>query len=1109
VRWIILLLSLFIYLPSKAQSIDDYPEDLIQQVNSPIGELTVKLKRRSFRSQYFEVLVHKNGNYESITPGEHRSYIGTIEGRKDGFAVGYKSFDGSVKTVLFLGRGVTWYFLDGNLTRTYGQLDYADVEYIWPHSMTMTSSLTTDTTEVFGMGYDVATNAFENIYNESVDEVFEAVEFTNLLLAATYIQNALLEPSITRVIIRTDNTSPYYNLTNNRLAEVSDHWISEQSDAMAYTYKVSYGMHEHPVGGVAWSPGTFSVNTINDERVFNTFYVVTRHEMGHNWWMDDYDGGYYEPSLNRTLSPEGKTIMNGNRYARFSGPETHDIFMYRQRDLNGTRDFHLQGGLDYSLESNIYSFTDLPPYASLDLETIIEGYSYYIDVLGNDFDANGHQLSLLDFDNFTKEGGKIEISDSVSLEGKPLLIYTPPGSFNETFDQFFYTIIDESGFTNEGTVLINVLNNDEPWTFTHVDIDNAYMARSRSNEFDTDHTRMKFYEDDSWAEWNIQVPNAGSFEFSLTYSSTASTTQNLSLQINDGDEFFIDIISTQQEKNYTNSETIKVDLKKGFNKLKFSGNSSNIGGKLSIKNFTISPDIIINEPNKAPYFIDEIIQSEFATVELPYGKNEYLTLYSNDPNPGDILSYEKLSGPSWLSIELDGSLTGTPSKNDKGLSKFEVIVQDQLGLSDTTYLHIEVIEILKSTIYEAEDANYEKVTFKNNNSGFSGSGYLDFDSGVSGGFIEWNVFSSEKSKVYISFVYANNSTDRPLNVLLNDLIKANSFSFPNTGSWNNYYSTSKIELELIKGQNKIRVEDSGSNGSNIDYLFVEFLDLVDEVYFGDVDDDGDVDSFDAASVLNYSVGTNLLSAIDPEDWESDRFAKADVDGDGLILAVDATRIFKYVVGAIDSLQVQSNTGNSIDVEWKDGKLYFSSTDQLDGFNLIIPNNEKYDIASVDLDWETGITALNTTSDYELGIASTKSVDGTFLQVPLVRTSEDSETVELVMYANNKKIVKLVELPGAVTSKSDDELPKKIILEQNYPNPFNPSTQIQYALPEAMYVTLEIYNSVGQMVTQIVNTQQSAGYYTASFDASGLSSGVYLYKLTTPLFIQTKKMLLIK
>jgi hypothetical protein len=92
---------------------------------------------------------------------------------------------------------------------------------------------------------------------------------------------------------------------------------------------------------------------------------------------------------------------------------------------------------------------------------------------------------------------------------------------------------------------------------------------------------------------------------------------------------------------------------------------------------------------------------------------------------------------------------------------------------------------------------------------------------------------------------------------------------------------------------------------------------------------------------------------------------------------------------------------------------------------------------------------------------------------------------------------------------EEELPNIVQLGQNYPNPFNPTTQIQYALPEATNVRLEIFNVVGQIVATLVSGQQSAGQHSVSFDASNLASGVYVYRLMAGSFIETKKMLLIK
>jgi hypothetical protein len=96
------------------------------------------------------------------------------------------------------------------------------------------------------------------------------------------------------------------------------------------------------------------------------------------------------------------------------------------------------------------------------------------------------------------------------------------------------------------------------------------------------------------------------------------------------------------------------------------------------------------------------------------------------------------------------------------------------------------------------------------------------------------------------------------------------------------------------------------------------------------------------------------------------------------------------------------------------------------------------------------------------------------------------------------------------------LPKNFELSQNYPNPFNPTTKINYSLPNDSRVTLEVYNIIGERVAQLVNEEQSGGYYVVNFGTSSnnISSGIYIYKLTAvdntgKNFSSIKKMMLLK
>jgi hypothetical protein len=89
------------------------------------------------------------------------------------------------------------------------------------------------------------------------------------------------------------------------------------------------------------------------------------------------------------------------------------------------------------------------------------------------------------------------------------------------------------------------------------------------------------------------------------------------------------------------------------------------------------------------------------------------------------------------------------------------------------------------------------------------------------------------------------------------------------------------------------------------------------------------------------------------------------------------------------------------------------------------------------------------------------------------------------------------------------VPDNYALSQNYPNPFNPSTTIGYALPRRSKVTLAIFNTLGQLVATLINREIEAGHHEVQFDAPGLASGVYFYRLQAGGYTQTRKLLLVR
>jgi hypothetical protein len=121
--------------------------------------------------------------------------------------------------------------------------------------------------------------------------------------------------------------------------------------------------------------------------------------------------------------------------------------------------------------------------------------------------------------------------------------------------------------------------------------------------------------------------------------------------------------------------------------------------------------------------------------------------------------------------------------------------------------------------------------------------------------------------------------------------------------------------------------------------------------------------------------------------------------------------------------------------------------------------------------------------------------------------------ELAFWSTSLKYAKIngVEYGTQITAIEDkrSDQPEDYILYQNYPNPFNPSTNIDYVLPRPDFVTLKVYDVLGNEIKTFVNEEKNSGRYNVSFNGNGLASGIYFYVLRVGNFVQSRKMLLLK
>jgi uncharacterized delta-60 repeat protein len=215
--------------------------------------------------------------------------------------------------------------------------------------------------------------------------------------------------------------------------------------------------------------------------------------------------------------------------------------------------------------------------------------------------------------------------------------------------------------------------------------------------------------------------------------------------------------------------------------------------------------------------------------------------------------------------------------------------------------------------------------------------------------------------------------------------------------------------------------------------------------------------YNADGSIDNSFGAKGFIFIDIDDsTDADKVNSMAILSDGKILLAGATTNFNFPV---DYAIARLNANGTLDVKMK---IDFGSTSDVASSILVQPDGKI--------------------------VVSGYTIVGFFYDFLLVRF-----TPELTAVDENNPNIK----------------PENFYLSQNYPNPFNPSTTINFSLPVSGFVTLKVYDALGNEIATLVNENLNSGSYSLNFDASKLTSGVYFYKLTTQNYNEVKKMILIK
>jgi regulation of enolase protein 1 (concanavalin A-like superfamily) len=414
------------------------PATFSSNVSNGSETVTVDFTQHPIRSGNFQVLVQdSSGTFTTHTPAASRIYFGTVQDHPGAIAAGLLKSSGTLICRIYFESGVEWSSTGGTAS-VRGSTNWTPA---WPTTLVPAGGAGA-TVYVAELGIDASNDQYVAA-NSNVDDTVEISEFSVMASNLAYLRDAAILHKIGKVVVRTglaaDPYEPHGGDTGLLLDEVRDQW--NNVIPVGSTHDLSLVAKPGSNGGLAWVGvvGTASRYSANDAEGNGDFSIIWRHEAGHNWGSNHYEGGG---------NPEGSTIMSNNSLSRFSSSELAKIIAHRNTKT---------GILD-----NLGSYTlPLPPRANMDRATFTVGSSATLDVLANDSDSNGQAIDILSFTSPTALGGTVTLSSGTGPGGRDQLIYTPPAGLTSGTDTFSYRIQDSAGNTATGYAAVKPLFNDE------------------------------------------------------------------------------------------------------------------------------------------------------------------------------------------------------------------------------------------------------------------------------------------------------------------------------------------------------------------------------------------------------------------------------------------------------------------------------------------------------------------------------------------------------------------------------------------------------------------------------------------------------------------------